>query len=117
MPSERSAGLRLDKWLWAARFFKTRSLATAAINAGRVRLNGGTVKPAREVRIGDTVILQKAGDVIPDIVSVVKELRTSKEKKFVWPTRVAACGESGKIERIPGASAWCCVNKNSFITN
>ena len=55
MPSERSAGLRLDKWLWAARFFKTRSLATAAINAGRVRLNGGTVKPAREVRIGDTV--------------------------------------------------------------
>jgi DNA ligase (NAD+) len=67
-----------------------------------------------DVRIGDTVILQKAGDVIPDIVSVVKELRTGKEKKFVWPTRVAQCGGDGKIERIPGQAAWRCVNKNSF---
>jgi len=55
MPSERPAGLRIDKWLWAARFFKTRSLATTAINAGRVRLNGSTVKPARELRPGDTL--------------------------------------------------------------
>lgn len=67
-----------------------------------------------DVRIGDTVILQKAGDVIPDIVSVVKELRTNKEKKFVWPDRVDVCGGDGGIERIPGQSAWRCVNKNSF---
>jgi DNA ligase (NAD+) len=67
-----------------------------------------------DVRIGDTVILQKAGDVIPDIVSVVKELRTGKEKKFVWPTTVSACGGDGRIERIAGQSAWRCVNKNSF---
>jgi ribosome-associated heat shock protein Hsp15 len=45
--------LRIDKWLWAARFFKTRSLATAAIHAGHVRLNGQPPKPAREVRPGD----------------------------------------------------------------
>ena len=44
---------RLDKWLWAARFFKTRSLATAAIQAGHIRLNGATPKPARDVRPGD----------------------------------------------------------------
>ncbi|MES2087856.1 MAG: NAD-dependent DNA ligase LigA [Patescibacteria group bacterium] len=67
-----------------------------------------------DVRIGDTVILQKAGDVIPDIVSVVTDLRTGKEKPFKWPTHVEACGGDGSIERIPGESAWRCVNKNSF---
>ena len=48
-------GQRIDKWLWAARFFKTRSLATAAIQAGHIRLNGATPKPARDVRPGDTL--------------------------------------------------------------
>ncbi len=67
-----------------------------------------------DVRIGDTVILQKAGDVIPDIVSVVTELRTGKEKKFTFPTHVALCGGDGRIERVPGQAAWRCVNKNSF---
>lgn len=45
--------MRLDKWLWAARFFKTRSLATQAIENGRVKLNGQRTKPARDVRPGD----------------------------------------------------------------
>ncbi len=47
--------VRIDKWLWAARFFKTRSLATEAVNGGRVEVDGVGVKPAREVRIGETV--------------------------------------------------------------
>ncbi|TSC57056.1 MAG: DNA ligase (NAD+) [Parcubacteria group bacterium Greene0416_79] len=67
-----------------------------------------------DLRIGDTVILQKAGDVIPDIVSVVKEMRTGKEKPFVWPNRIAACGGDGRIERVPGEAAWRCVNRQSF---
>ncbi len=67
-----------------------------------------------DVRIGDTVILQKAGDVIPDIVSVVTELRTGKEKKFVWPQKVAMCGGDGSIERVPGEAAWRCVDRNSL---
>ncbi|MBN8774723.1 MAG: RNA-binding protein [Thiobacillus sp. 63-78] len=50
VPPER---MRLDKWLWAARFFKTRSLATQAIDNGRVRLNGERVKPAHDVKSGD----------------------------------------------------------------
>ncbi len=45
--------MRLDKWLWAARFFKTRSLAIQAIDNGRVKLNGERVKPARDVKPGD----------------------------------------------------------------
>lgn len=50
--------VRLDKWLWAARFFKTRSLASQAIGHGRVKLNGERVKPAREVKPGDRLEVQ-----------------------------------------------------------
>jgi ribosome-associated heat shock protein Hsp15 len=55
MPIEKTAldKMRLDKWLWSARFFKTRSLATQAIEHGQVKLNGERVKPAREVKPGD----------------------------------------------------------------
>jgi DNA ligase (NAD+) len=67
-----------------------------------------------DVRIGDTVIIQKAGDVIPDIVRVLTELRTGKEKKYKWPKNVAACGGDGSIERIPGQSAWRCVDRHSL---
>lgn len=47
--------LRVDKWLWAARFYKTRSLACDEIDKGRVQVNGATVKPAREVKVGDLI--------------------------------------------------------------
>ena len=67
-----------------------------------------------DVRLGDTVILQKAGDVIPDIVSVVQELRPKDSKPYVFPTRVSACGGDGRIERIPGEAAWRCVSRDSF---
>jgi ribosome-associated heat shock protein Hsp15 len=46
---------RLDKWLWAARFFKTRALASEAIAGGKVKLNGNTAKPAKEIKPGDTL--------------------------------------------------------------
>jgi ribosome-associated heat shock protein Hsp15 len=46
-------GVRIDRWLWAARFFKTRSLAGRACELGRIEANGQAVKPAREVRVGD----------------------------------------------------------------
>ena len=51
--------MRLDKWLWAARFFKTRSLAQQAIAAGRVKLNESRVKPAHELKVGDSLFLRK----------------------------------------------------------
>ncbi len=51
--------LRIDKWLWAARFFKTRSLAAKAVNGGKVRLNGCRVKAARGVNIGDQLLITR----------------------------------------------------------
>ncbi|WP_321783476.1 RNA-binding S4 domain-containing protein [Paraburkholderia sp. J94] len=53
--TEPGARLRIDKWLWAARFFKTRSLATDAVGKGRVRIGGEAVKASKDVRVGDRV--------------------------------------------------------------
>jgi ribosome-associated heat shock protein Hsp15 len=55
--------LRIDKWLWAARFYKTRSLACDEIDKGRVEVNGQTAKPAREVKPGDTVQMRQGQQV------------------------------------------------------
>jgi ribosome-associated heat shock protein Hsp15 len=51
--------VRIDKWLWAARFFKTRSLAAEAVNGGKVEIDGGRAKPSRMVRIGDCLIVRR----------------------------------------------------------
>jgi ribosome-associated heat shock protein Hsp15 len=55
------ARLRIDKWLWAARFYRTRSLASAAVEAGQVRVDGERVKPSRAVHAGEVVEVRKAG--------------------------------------------------------
>jgi ribosome-associated heat shock protein Hsp15 len=56
--SEAHERVRIDKWLWAARFFKTRALAQAAIVAGKVRLHGERVKPSKDVRTGDALAIR-----------------------------------------------------------
>jgi ribosome-associated heat shock protein Hsp15 len=53
--------VRLDKWLWAARFFKTRALATEAVQGGRVHLNGQRAKPSKDVRVGDELVITRPG--------------------------------------------------------
>lgn len=53
--------MRLDKWLWAARFFKTRGLAAEAVDGGKVHLNGQRTKPGKEVRVGSRVQISKGG--------------------------------------------------------
>ncbi len=58
--------LRIDKWLWAARFFKTRSLASQAVDGGRVKLNGERTKPSREVKPGDRVAVH-VGELAWDV--------------------------------------------------
>ncbi len=66
-----------------------------------------------DARVGDTIILQKAGDVIPEIVSVVLELRPEKTKPYRFPKKVDGCGGDGSIERIPGEAAYRCVTLDS----
>jgi len=64
------------------------------------------------VKIGDTVIIGRAGDVIPDIVKVLPELRTGKEKEFKFPEKCPVCGS--KVIRKPGEAVWRCVNPKCF---
>jgi ribosome-associated heat shock protein Hsp15 len=67
--------LRIDKWLWAARFYKTRSLATDEIDKGRVAINGAEVKPAREVKVGDTVAMRREGLTRTVVVKGISAMR------------------------------------------
>ena len=69
--------VRYDKWLWAARFFRTRSLAAQAIDAGQARLAGARVKPAHPVRVGDAVSLRRRGIVVEVVVTGLDERRGS----------------------------------------
>ena len=70
-----SDGLRIDKWLWAARFYKTRAIAVEAIDRGHVRMAGQAVKPAREVRPGDLLTLVQGGVTIEVQVRAVSTQR------------------------------------------
>jgi ribosome-associated heat shock protein Hsp15 len=67
--------IRIDKWLWAARFYKTRSLATDDIHKGRVRINGSEVKPARDVKPGDTVAIRHGSMTRTVVVRAVSDKR------------------------------------------
>jgi len=89
-------------------------IVVAGSTVSRATLHNEDEIKRLDVRVGDTVVLQKAGDVIPDIVRVVTDLRTGKEKPYVFPKRVAACGGDGRIERIPGQAAWRCASRDSF---
>jgi ribosome-associated heat shock protein Hsp15 len=70
-----AAKLRLDKWLWAARFFKTRSLAKAAIEGGKVHLGGQRVKVSKEISVGDTLQIRQGWDERVVIVTELSDQR------------------------------------------
>lgn len=88
-----------------------RPVLLAGSTVSRATLHNEDEIKRLDVRIGDTVILRKAGDVIPDIVKVLPELRPAGTQAYSFPKTLAACG--GPIERIPGEAAYRCVNKNS----
>lgn len=69
------SAVRVDKWLWAARFFKTRSLASDAVGGGKVKLNGSATKPAREVKAGDRLEIHHGDTRWEVVVRALSEKR------------------------------------------
>lgn len=87
-------------------------VAVAGSTVSRATLHNEDEIKRKGVLIGDTVMVRKAGDVIPEVVKPIKDLRTGKEKIFKMPKSCPICG--GKIVRKPGEVAYRCVNKNCF---
>lgn len=76
---------RLDKWLWAARFFKTRSLATAAIETGKVHVDGDRVKPAKEMKIGQVVhIRNRDFEIEVDVLALSNVRKGAPEAALLY---------------------------------
>jgi ribosome-associated heat shock protein Hsp15 len=74
---ESISSVRLDKWLWAARFFKSRSLAIEAIDMGRVHVNGERIKPARLIKVGEKVRIQRGQERLEVFVRFLSDVRRS----------------------------------------
>jgi ribosome-associated heat shock protein Hsp15 len=118
---DNAENVRLDKWLWAARFFKTRSLATEAINGGKIHQNGVRGKPSRKVTIGDSLEITRGLDVyIVEVVglaskrgsatiaqslyvesedSIKKRSDSSEQRKLLRASRAAPDGRPTKKDR------------------
>ena len=76
---------RLDKWLWASRFFKTRALASEAINGGKVHLNGGRVKPGRVIKPGDQLSITKGQlEYLIEVKALNSKRRPAKEAVLLY---------------------------------
>ena len=116
-----AAGVRVDKWLWAARFFKTRSVAAIAVSGGHVYVDGQRVKPSRQVRVGQTVDITR-GEVEFSVVvealadkrgpaavaqtlyqeteqSIARREAAAAARKAQRELRAASAGRPGKRER------------------
>jgi len=92
---------RIDKWLWAARFFKTRSLAAAAVDGGRVRWNGQNVKPARELKPGDELEIV-AGELRWTVVvrGVNAQRRPAPEARLLYEETAQSAARRLQLEEI-----------------
>lgn len=98
-------------------------VVTPVAHLAPVNIDGSTVARATlhnedqikrlDVRVGDTVVIRKAGDIIPEVVSVLVGLRPEGTKPYRFPKRVPGCGGDGRIERVPGESAYRCVSLDS----
>ncbi len=83
--SSENTVMRLDKWLWASRFFKTRAIARKAIEGGKIHHNGQRAKPARTVRPGDSIRIHKAdGEYHVDVLALCPQRRPAKEARQLY---------------------------------
>lgn len=83
--------MRIDKWLWSARFYKTRSLAAAAADGGKVRLNGMAAKPGREVKPGDRIELRAGGQHYEVVVCGLNpQRRPAPEARLLYEESAAS---------------------------
>lgn len=102
--------MRLDKWLWAARFYKTRSMAADAVDGGKVKLNGSNVKPAKDVKPGDRLHI-RAGeqDYEVTVVALNEQRRPAPEACLLYEEtpesieRRTREAELRKLAPVPGA--------------
>ncbi len=100
MSGDGKNGVRLDKWLWAARFFKTRSLAKAAIESGKVQFDGSRVKVSREVRAGDRLRIRQGWDEKDiTVISISDQRRGAAEAQALYEE------SADSIERRESAAA------------
>ena len=108
--NEPPAALRIDKWLWAARFFKTRSLAAAAVENGKVRQNGSPTKSSREVRQGDAIDVT-AGELRWSVVvkGINAQRRPAPEARLLYEETAESIArrtremEMRKLAPVPGS--------------
>ena len=85
MMIEKDELVRIDIWLWAARFFKTRSLATKAVNGGKVHLNGTRVKPSKAIKAGDRLLIHKGTlEFYIEVLGVNSVRRPAKEAQQLY---------------------------------
>ena len=110
MPEMNSA-VRIDKWLWAARFFKTRSLAADAVENGKVKVGGARVKPARPVRIGDQLAIDNGAQTwevqvlgVSDVRSAAPIARTLYQESASSMARRAHDAQQHKLFHEPGST-------------
>ena len=103
--------VRIDKWLWAARFFKTRSLATEAVDTGRVRLEGERIKPARTVKLDDKLLIDNGADLwevrvlgISDVRGAAPVARLLYEETTESIAKRDHTQEARKLYREPGTT-------------
>lgn len=102
--------MRVDKWLWAARFFKTRSLASAAIDGGKIKVNGVQVKPAKEICPGDTLEIHAHEKWIVIVRDLNAQRRSAPEARLLYeetPESSAQRKQLAELQRLapmPGAN-------------
>lgn len=101
--------MRIDKWLWAARFFKTRSLACDAIDGGKIKVNGVQVKPAKEIGIGDTLEINTHEKWTVMVRGINAQRRPAPEARLLYeetPESIECREKQAELQRLaptPGA--------------